>query len=83
MKEKFINLIGSIFSIFILLGLLGGGIIFLMFLLALIIGGDKAAILSTMASETIMPYFIKSATVGIMAGLIVLYFSGDHHLSLK
>lgn len=83
MKDKLLEILNSIFSIFILVAIFGGALIFLFFLLALVIGGEKGANLSIFASKSIMPYFIKAAAIGILAGLIELYLSRDHHLSLK
>lgn len=83
MKDKSINILNSIFSIFILLAIMGGGLVFILFMLALLIGGETGAILSTTASKTIMPYFIKSAALGMLSGLIILYTSGKHYLHLN
>ena len=82
MKDKSINILNSIFSIFILLSIIGGGLVFLLFMVAILIGGEMGAFLSIIASKTIMPYFIKAAAIGILAGLIILYTSGKHYLYL-
>ena len=34
------------------------------------------------ATDGLMPYFIRIATVGILSGLITFYISKEHHLSL-
>lgn len=83
MKDKSINIFNSIFSIFILFSIIGGGLVFLLFMLAILIGGETGAFLSTTASNTIMPYFIKAAAMGMLVGLIILYTSGEHYLHLK
>lgn len=83
MKDKSINIFNSIFSVFILLAIIGGGIVFLLFIVAFIVGGESATVFSTAASKTIMPYFIKAAAIGMLAGLIILYTSGEHYLHLK
>jgi len=83
MKEKINDFLKSIFSIFTLIAIAGGGIIFLIFVIALIIGGDTATTLSVNASKKYMPYFIKSAAIGVMAGLAFFYTSKSHTLSLN
>lgn len=83
MKENLLNILKSVFSIFILLSIFGGGFIFFIFLIGLIIGGDTGESLAVLASKTIMPYFIKMAAIGILSGLLSIYISREHHLSLK
>lgn len=83
MKENINKFLETIFSIFLIIAILGGGIIFLMFIGALIIGGGTGEVLATKASKEIMPYFIRSASIAITAGLLSFYISGDHTLSLK
>lgn len=82
MKEKLDNVLKRIFSFFLIVAILGGGIIFIMFLVALIIGGDLGASIAVSARETIMPYLIRSASISVLVGLISLYITGKHVLSL-
>lgn len=49
MKDKSINIFNSIFSVFILLAIIGGGIVFLLFIVAFIVGGESATVFSTAA----------------------------------
>lgn len=72
----------TIFSIFLLIAITGGAIVFFMFVIALIAGGSTGANLATSASGTVMPYFIKSAAIAMFAGLFSLYVSKSHQLSL-
>lgn len=83
MKIKFQKIIDSIFSVSLVTAILGGGIIFLMFLMALIIGGASGEALATNASKVIMPYFIRIASLAVLCGLISIYISGKHPLSLN
>lgn len=83
MKDKIERIIESLFSIFIILAVLGGGVIFIMFMLALIIGGGTGEVLATKASKQIMPYFIRSAAIAMFFGLIWFYIHGRHALSLN
>ncbi|WFA08099.1 hypothetical protein [Tissierella sp. Yu-01] len=82
MKEKSGNILNSIFSILILTAVLGGGIVFAMFILALIIGGNAGEILAVNAKDIVMPIFIRAAALAILSGLISSYIVGDHSLSI-
>jgi hypothetical protein len=39
MREKLQNIVSAVFSVFTLIAILGGGVVFLMFVLSLVIGG--------------------------------------------
>ena len=83
MKKNIENFIENIFSIALLIAILGGGVIFLMFVAALIMGGGSGEALATGASEKIMPYFIRLASLAILAGLVWMYIKGRHSLSMQ
>lgn len=82
MREKLINVLEYIFSITILIAVLGGGVVFLLHLIGIIIGGSMATSLSIFATKELMPYFIKTAAIGMFAGLFTFYLNKKHHLSL-
>lgn len=81
--EKMIDLLRRVFSLFILLALLGGSLTFLIFMLALVIGGEMGGSMAVFASKTIMPYFIRLAALAMVVGLLVIYITGKHLLSLN
>jgi len=81
--NKIENIMISIFSIGIMVAISGGALVFLLFLMGFILGGESAAYLSNLASKILMPYFIKSAAIGVFAGLITFYIHGKHELSIK
>ncbi|NLY72542.1 MAG: hypothetical protein GX079_02485 [Tissierellia bacterium] len=81
--EKILELLRRVFSLFILLSLLGGSLVFLLFVIALILGGDRGGFLAVFAAKTFMPYFIRLAALAMVVGLIVIYVSGKHLLSLS
>lgn len=83
MKGKIQMIINTLFSSLIIISILGGGIIFIMFLLAIILGGNIGTKLANSASDTVMPYFIQIAAIAIFLGLISIYISKNHTLSLK
>lgn len=82
MKNKLECILKNIFSLFIIVAILGGGLIFIMFLVALIVGGDLGSSIAVSAKDVIMPYFIRFASIGVLAGLILSYIIGEHGLSL-
>lgn len=73
----------AVFSVFILIAILGGGIIFLMFVISLVVGGETGALIAVSAKTKVMPYFIRSAAIGALAGLISFYITGLHTLSIE
>ncbi|MEW8973666.1 MAG: hypothetical protein AB2375_05665 [Tissierellaceae bacterium] len=83
MREKLEKSVRSIFSITLIIAILGGGVIFFMFIVALIMGGTLGESLATNASKIIMPYFIRFASISVLAGLVSFYITGEHTLSLN
>ena len=81
MKEKIHNIVSTICSLFIVIAIFGGGLVFAMFFVAIIIGGETGQQIAINAKDIVMPYFIRSASIGVLAGLISFYVSGDHALS--
>ena len=82
MKDKLHNSASVVFSLFTITAIFGGGLIFAMFVGAIIIGGETGQMIATSAKNTVMPFFIRSASIGVFAGLISFYISGEHSLSL-
>lgn len=80
--EKFYEFLRSIFSIFLLMAIGGGAVVFLIFIFALIVGGQVGEILATSANKVIMTYSIKSAAIAMFAGLLSFYVSNSHQLLL-
>ena len=83
MKNKIETIIENIFSLSLIVAILGGGIIFLMFVIGLIIGGANGELLAVNASTKIMPYFIRLASISVFSGLIWTYMKGQHSLSME
>lgn len=82
-KQSIENILRSIFSICIMISLAGGAIAFVIFIIAITIGGDMGSQLAINTKDIYIPYFIKAATIAVISGLIVFYISGSHTLSLK
>lgn len=83
MNRRIESFLRSIFSIFMIIAVSGGIITFILFLIAIIIGGKGGETLAVNTGKVYLPYFINAAAVAIMSGLIVLYMNGSHSLSLQ
>lgn len=83
MREKLESVLTNIFGIFISISVLGGILIFLTYVVGMIVGGELGASFMVTAWKSWVPYFIKSATIGVLAGLLLFYVTGKHSLSLK
>ncbi len=73
----------NIFGIFVSISVLGGVVVFVAYVIGIIIGGDTGAAIMVTAWKELSPYFIKSATLAILSGLILFYVTNQHTLSLK
>lgn len=82
MREKLENLLRSIFSIAGIIAISGGFIVFVILVAAVIIGGEAGGNLAVKANKQIMPYFIKSASIAAMSGLLMFYIKKEHPLSI-
>lgn len=82
MREKLEKFVQSVFSIFTLVAVLGGGVVFIMFVLGIIIGGPTGNSLALNAKNVVMPMFIRTATIAVLAGLINYYATGQHALTM-
>ncbi|NLC41839.1 MAG: hypothetical protein GX775_03175 [Erysipelothrix sp.] len=79
MKKKIEKLCELIFSIGLLLALAGSVIVFLLLVASLIIGSESLAVF---ASGKLMPIFIQISAVALGGGLISMYVSGEHELTI-
>lgn len=82
LKSNIVYLLRSVFSIGIMLALLGGVVTFVLLLAALLIGGAAGQKIAITTTKVYLPYFINAAAVAIMSGLLVLYVTAEHELSL-
>lgn len=83
MKEKLEKFVTNVFGVFVSIAVMGGVIVFLTYVIGIIIGGDSGTALMVTAWKEWTPYFIKSAAIAVLAGLILFYITKNHTLSLK
>ena len=67
----------------IMVSLFAGGLIFLGYVAALIIGGDTAAMLCEIIYKKIVPVVIYTSTVMVLLGLLAMYLAGEMELTTK
>ena len=65
----------------IYLSLFAGGLTFLGYVAALCIGGEPAAAICRFLSGTVMPLVIKTSTVMVLLGLVIMYLNGEAALT--
>lgn len=83
MSEKYQEVLKSVFSICTMISIFGGFAVCILFVIAIIMGGESGGSLAVLASKSIMPYIVKITTVAVMAGLLMFYSTGEHAFSLK
>ena len=75
--KKISNALRVIFGYGIMLSIFAGGLTFFGYLAALCIGGDTAAAICKVISKTVTPGIIKTSTVMVLLGLVVMYLNGE------
>lgn len=83
MKEKICNVLQFIFGWGIFISLFVGGLTFIAYLVALIIGGDLAQNICYIVYKKIIPILIYISTVSVVIGLMKMYINGEVALSTK
>ena len=81
--NKVAHLIEVIFGYAIMISLFEGGLTFIGYLAALIIGGDIAANICNIIYKGIYPYLIYGTSVTVLLGLVKMYLCGEVALSTK
>ncbi|MBR3294039.1 MAG: hypothetical protein IKI69_06420 [Oscillospiraceae bacterium] len=70
-----------IFGYGIMIVLFAGGLTFFGYLLALLIGGEKATAICTWIYKSFIPVIIYASTVLILFGLATMYLAGEKALT--
>lgn len=83
MKERIVRGIEKIFGYGIMIALLVGGITFIGYLTALILGGNIAAVICAVIYEKVYPVLIWISTSMIVLGLIKMYIAHDSAFKTK
>lgn len=83
MKEfckKLSNILKVIFGYGILVSLFAGGLTFFGYLVALIIGGNVAAVICDVIYNNILPIIIYLSVIMVLIGLLSMYLAGEKAL---
>lgn len=84
MKEKMRKLstvIKKLVGYGIVATLFSGGFIFFAYVIALILGGDVAALICDVVSNRIVPILIYVSNICVVLGLIAMYMAGEKALT--
>ena len=75
--KKISDVLSKVFAMGTLLSLFVGGLTFFGYLAALIIGGETAALICDFLYKTILPLCIKTSTIMVLLGLVIMYLRGE------
>lgn len=79
--SKISDVLRVIFGYGIAISLFAGGLTFIGFIAALIIGGQTATVICTFLSDKIIPVIIYLSTVMVVLGLVSMYLKGEVSLT--
>ena len=79
--KKFTEICKLIFGYGIMISLFAGGLTFFAYLIALVIGGDTAALICEVTYKQVIPVIVKISTSMILLGLVCMYLSGEKSLT--
>ena len=75
--KKISSVLRVVFGYGIMLCLFAGGLTFFGYVAALCIGGEAAATICQVISKSVTPVIIKTSTVMVLLGLLVMYLNGE------
>lgn len=81
MLNKISNVCKWIFGYGIMITLFLGGMTFVGYVVALIVGGDMAATICAFISQKVNPIMIYSSTCMVIFGLLTMYLAGEKALT--
>lgn len=79
--KRFTEICKLVFGYGIMISLFAGGLTFFAYLIALIIGGDTAALICEVTYKQVIPVIVKISTSMILLGLVCMYLSGEKSLT--
>lgn len=77
MCKKISAFLRTLFGWGIMITLFAGGATFFGYMVALFIGGETAAAICAVIYKSIIPVIIKTSTIMILLGLVVMYLNGE------
>ena len=79
--HKIADVLQVIFGYGVMICLFVGGLSFVGYMAALIIGGETATAICTFIYKTLYPYLVQLSTIMVLLGLVKMYLCGEVALS--
>ena len=76
-RQKIANVLGTVYGIGILIALFCGGLSFLGYLAAFIIGGETATAICVFIYKTAYPILFYFSSAVVLLGLVKMYVAGE------
>lgn len=83
MRQKIYNILNKLYGILMIVSFFAGAVPLLVFIAAIIIGGDTATAMMTFVGEYVYTYIIAAASIAVFIGWIALYVGKKEGLSIK
>lgn len=77
MRQKIANVLGTLYGIGIIIALFCGGLSFLGYLVAFIIGGETATAICVFIYKTAYPILFCFSSSVVLLGLVKMYVAGE------
>ena len=75
--KKVSKVLSTIFGYGIMFSLFVGGLTFFGYLAAICIGGEAAVEICAFLYKTLFPIIIKTSTVMVLLGIVIMYLNGE------
>ncbi len=79
--QKISAFLKTVFGWGVFVCLIGGGLTFFGYLVALIVGGEHAALVCTVLYKNVIPVLVYASTILVLLGLVAMYLSGEMALT--
>ena len=83
MRQKIYNVLNRIYGVMMFISFFAGILPLIPFVIAIIIGGDIGATISTFIYKQYYPWVITLGSVAILVGLVAMYIGKLEGLSVK
>ena len=81
--NKIVTILSWIFGYGILLSLAVGGLSFLGYVVALIIGGEVASSICYFIYKMVYPYLVYGTSIIVVLGILIMYMKGEVSLTVS
>ncbi len=81
--KKIADILQLVFGYGIFVCLFAGGFTFFGYIAAIVIGGEAGEMICEVIYKIIFPVIIKTSTIMVMLGLLVMYLKGERALDVE